>query len=145
HPSYEENGEMYEKKLAENSLRYSYVPFFQNTQLKLNKLLEFSYYWLAGIISKQIAIITGCSNKTTTKQTKNLPRIRRLEAGPCTNTTEGTWYTLKYKISPRNRKNSLNEDNLLNNILWEFILRRIHENDLWNGFIRALRNMRIAL
>ncbi|KAF0992786.1 hypothetical protein HZS_5348 [Henneguya salminicola] len=65
-----------------------------------------------------------------------------------TNTKEGTLKALKYKISPRNRTNSSNEDGetkdyLLEDFLEEFEFQRIHENDLRNGFIMALRNVEI--
>ncbi|KII64511.1 hypothetical protein RF11_12622 [Thelohanellus kitauei] len=49
--------------------------------------------------------------------------------GACTNTIEGTWRALKMKISPRNRTNSFNEDeeleeNTIDQFLGEFLLRR---------------------
>ncbi|KAF0989447.1 hypothetical protein HZS_4439, partial [Henneguya salminicola] len=119
------------KKVVENSLRYSKVPFFQNNKLKINKLLEFSYYWLAGIKSKQIVMITECSNKKTTTKTKNLHQLDHLtvyhsvqfvesETGVCIDIIKGTWNALKYKISPRKITNFLNDDPLLDNFLGEF-------------------------
>jgi hypothetical protein len=54
------------------------------------------------------------------------------ETGACTNYIEGTWSGVKRKIPVRNRTAGL-EGNL-----WEFIWRRRHGSDLWNGFLDAL-------
>ncbi|KAF0987526.1 hypothetical protein HZS_3797 [Henneguya salminicola] len=105
--------------------------FFQNTKPKLNKLLEFSYYWLAGIKRKQTAMITGHHNVNLLYG--HLPANHSVEfvdseTGVCTNTIEGTWNALKYKIPHKNSANSINEDeeiedHLLDDFLKEFQLR----------------------
>lgn len=58
------------------------------------------------------------------------------ETGACTNAIEGTWSGVKRKIPVRNRTTAI-EGNL-----WEFIWRRRHSSDLWNGYIAALRNVK---
>jgi IS1 family transposase len=55
--------------------------------------------------------------------------------GTCTNTIEGTNNALKIKIRPRNRVQGIEEH------LFEFIWRRKHASDLWNGFLKALRDI----
>ena len=56
--------------------------------------------------------------------------------GVHTNTIEGTWNALKMQIRPRNRvKDGIEEH------LWEFIWRRRHAANLWDGFIGALRDL----
>lgn len=67
-------------------------------------------------------------------------------SGACTNTIEGTWASLKYKISPRNRTNSLDEEgniieHLLDDFLCEFQWRRVHKNNLWESFITSLKEI----
>lgn len=67
--------------------------------------------------------------------------------GACTNTIEGTWAALKYKISPRNRTNSIDEngeitEHLLDDFLSEFQWRRKNMNNLWIGFMHALQEVR---
>jgi hypothetical protein len=56
--------------------------------------------------------------------------------GSTTNTIEGTNNALKILIQPRNRSEEDIDGHLL-----EFIWRRKHENDLWLGFIGALRDI----
>jgi hypothetical protein len=56
-------------------------------------------------------------------------------SGACTNTIEGTWSGLKLKIPIRNRTVEC-EGNL-----WEFIWRRRHASDLWEGFLDALNKV----
>ncbi|KII61508.1 hypothetical protein RF11_12924 [Thelohanellus kitauei] len=68
------------------------------------------------------------------------------ETGALTNCIEGTWDALKYQIPPQNRTNSLNDDgqmveNVLNDNLGEFELRRKHSYDLWAGFLSAQREV----
>jgi transposase-like protein len=53
-----------------------------------------------------------------------------------TNTIEGTWNGLKMKIAVRNRNK-----NDMNDCLLEFIWRRKHREDLWEGLISALQNV----
>jgi ISXO2-like transposase domain len=58
------------------------------------------------------------------------------DTGACTNTIEGTWNGLKFRIPPRNRiVNGIDEH------LWEFIWRRKNSNNLWDGFLNALRDI----
>jgi transposase-like protein len=54
------------------------------------------------------------------------------ENGACTNTIEGTWSGIKRAIPVRNRTMTCG------NHLWEFIWRRRHSDDLWQGFLDAL-------
>jgi transposase-like protein len=56
--------------------------------------------------------------------------------GTHTNTIEGTWGALKFKIAPRNRTQEDIEGHLV-----EFIWRRKHDEDLWGGLIAALRSV----
>jgi ISXO2-like transposase domain len=58
--------------------------------------------------------------------------------GTHTNTIEGTWNGIKLKIAPRNRTKKDMEYRLL-----EFIWRRIHENDLWGGFMDGLKQIQV--
>ncbi|CAG8789114.1 9666_t:CDS:2, partial [Acaulospora morrowiae] len=53
--------------------------------------------------------------------------------GTHTNMIEGTWRGLKIRIQPRYRGIELIEKYLL-----EFIWRRKHENNLWQGLLDAL-------
>ena len=55
------------------------------------------------------------------------------KTGAHTNTIEGTWACLKSIIRPRNRKKEL-----INNYLLEFIWRRKHRDNLWQGLHDAL-------
>jgi transposase-like protein len=55
--------------------------------------------------------------------------------GVHTNTIEGCWNGVKLKISVRNRNKNDMDDCLL-----EFIWRRKNKDDLWGGFIEALKN-----
>ena len=48
---------------------------------------------------------------------------------------EGTWAGVKQKIPVRNRTLGI-EGNL-----WEFIWRRRNKNDLWGGFVEALKEV----
>lgn len=50
-----------------------------------------------------------------------------------TNTIEGTWNGIKLGVPPRNRSKDSMEGHLL-----EFIWKRKHENNLWQGLIDAL-------
>ncbi|KII72540.1 hypothetical protein RF11_04355 [Thelohanellus kitauei] len=66
--------------------------------------------------------------------------------GACTNTIEGTWSALKMKISPRNRKNSFNEDgeleeNTSDQFLGEFLWRRKNSGNLWEGLLKCIREV----
>jgi len=56
--------------------------------------------------------------------------------GACTNTIEGTWAGIKVGIPARNRT----EDNMQDQLL-EFLWRRKNANNLWGGFINALRDI----
>jgi transposase-like protein len=51
-----------------------------------------------------------------------------------TNTIEGTWNGIKMKISPRARTKGLIDEHLA-----EFVWRRKHSQDMWQGFIEALQ------
>lgn len=53
-----------------------------------------------------------------------------------TNTIEGTWAGIKLGIPRRNRVSGE-----IGVHLFEFIWRRLHENDLWIGFLSALRDV----
>lgn len=69
-----------------------------------------------------------------------------LENGACTNTIEGTWSALKYRISPRNRTNSFDDngeinENTIDDFLAEFIWRRKYKDNLWDGFLNSLKNV----
>lgn len=57
------------------------------------------------------------------------------EDGSHTNTIEGTWCGIKFRVSPRNRNN-----NDMENCLLEFIWRRKNHDDLWNGLVEAFKN-----
>ena len=64
--------------------------------------------------------------------------------GAHTNTIEGTWGAIKYKISPRNRTSSINDEGVvtmdgINEFLGEFQWRRKNTKDLWAGFVSSLR------
>jgi transposase-like protein len=54
----------------------------------------------------------------------------------CTNTIEGTWNGMKANIRPRSRTREDVEGHL-----YEFIWRRQNADDLWRGFISALRTV----
>ncbi|KAF0988125.1 hypothetical protein HZS_2126 [Henneguya salminicola] len=69
-------------------------------KMPVNEDLEISYYWHIELSNDHILTITGSSSTPVTK-------ITHSQTGACTNTIEGTWNYLKYKISPRNRINSL--------------------------------------
>ena len=56
------------------------------------------------------------------------------DTGTHTNTVEGTNYALKRSVPPRSRTSSS-----LPLYLMEFVWRRKYSNNLWNGFIDALR------
>jgi hypothetical protein len=58
------------------------------------------------------------------------------ETGAHTNNIEATWNAIKRGISPRNRVERGMEQHL-----WSFMWKRIHKDDLWGGFINALRNV----
>src|SRR5262249_23966280 len=60
--------------------------------------------------------------------------FRDPETNACTNTIEGTWAGIKVGIPARNRTN-YDMDNHLKEFLW----RRKNANDLWGGFINALK------
>ena len=85
-------------------------------------------------------IITDCGRGYNTleshgyiHQTVNHSRtFKDEETGACTNTVEGTNNAIKMSIHPRNRTSECEDS------LWEFIWRRRHEEDLWNGFLRSL-------
>jgi len=55
-----------------------------------------------------------------------------------TNTIEGTWNGMKLKIAPRNRTKHEIQGGLL-----EFIWRRIHNDDLWSGFLQAMKQIKL--
>jgi transposase-like protein len=55
--------------------------------------------------------------------------------GVHTNTIEGCWNGVKLKVAARNRNANDMDDCLL-----EFIWRRKNNDDLWEGFVDALRN-----
>ena len=56
------------------------------------------------------------------------------ETGAHTNTIEGLWNGIKIGISPRNRNK-----NTITNHLLEFIWRKKNHDDLWAGFLNALK------
>lgn len=58
------------------------------------------------------------------------------DTGIDTNTIEGTWSGVKRKIPVRKRTQSLIDLHLL-----EFVWRRKHKDNLWNGFIAALKDV----
>jgi hypothetical protein len=58
------------------------------------------------------------------------------DTGAHTNTIEATWNAIKRTISPQNRRTFGMEEEL-----WAFMWRRAHHNDLWGGFINALKNV----
>ena len=62
--------------------------------------------------------------------------FRDPETGVHTNTIEGTWNGMKARIAPRNRT-----EGLVGGHLWEFIWRRKHHNNLWEGFTDALASI----
>lgn len=69
------------------------------------------------------------------------------ESGAHTNSIEGTWCALKYKIAPRNRTKSIGEDGqvqeeLLGDFLCEFQWRRKNSGNLWEGFLTALSEVK---
>ena len=55
-----------------------------------------------------------------------------------TNTIEGTSNGIKQNIAPRN----YNKGSIDNHLL-EFIWRRRHSDDLWGGFLRALKEIHL--
>ena len=58
------------------------------------------------------------------------------ETGVHTNTIEGTWNGIKLRVPPRNRVTGT-MDAFAGEMMW----RRRNEGDLWNGFLRALREV----
>jgi IS1 family transposase len=62
--------------------------------------------------------------------------FRDEQTGACTNTVEGTNNAIKMSIHPRNRTSECEDK------LWEFIWRRRNVNDLWEGFLRSLRDIK---
>ena len=60
--------------------------------------------------------------------------FRDHETGVDTNTIEGTWAGIKIGIAPRHRCKAFIAEHLA-----EFIWRRQNEGNLWDGFIRGLR------
>lgn len=56
--------------------------------------------------------------------------------GVHTNMIEGTWNGIKVGIPARNRTRSDFDEHL-----WEFIWRRRNQNNLWDGFIKALKEI----
>lgn len=58
------------------------------------------------------------------------------EDGTCTNTIEGTWNGIRLSMAPRKRTRGTIDD-----CLWEFIWRRKHASDLWQGFLSALASI----
>ena len=58
------------------------------------------------------------------------------ETGACTNAIEGSWNGIKASIPPRNRVQCQMEEHL-----FEFIWRRKNKNNIWDGFISALRDV----
>jgi ssDNA-binding Zn-finger/Zn-ribbon topoisomerase 1 len=57
------------------------------------------------------------------------------ETGAHSNTIEGTWAGVKFKVAPRNRT-----EQLIDLHLAEFIWRRQNANNLWNAFIGCLND-----
>jgi hypothetical protein len=51
-----------------------------------------------------------------------------------TNNIEGTWNSVKNRITPRNRNANLIEDKL-----FEYIWRRKNNDDIWNALIEAMK------
>ncbi len=58
--------------------------------------------------------------------------------GTCTNTIEAKWGGLKRNISPRNRNNK----DVIQEHLLEQVWRSQNQDALWNGFIRALKQVK---
>jgi transposase-like protein len=58
------------------------------------------------------------------------------DTGVHTNIIEGTWSGVKRKVPVRNRTKGLIDEHLL-----EFIWRRKNKDDLWNGFLDALKEI----
>jgi transposase-like protein len=56
--------------------------------------------------------------------------------GAHTNTIEGTWFGIKQNINPRHRTAKQ-----ISGHLFEFIWRRKNQNNLWNAFIEALKDV----
>ena len=229
--------------------------FFSLSKLPINEVIEFSYYWLAGIKSSQLGLITGHSTNTISNYSSYLRQLvadsldfedliiggpgiiveideskfgknkyhrghpvngawilggvertenRRIflievpdrtaetlisiikryvregsiiitdcfssynnlhqyydhfqvnhsiefvdsETGAHTNTIEGTWNAIKYRISPRNRTSSINKDGEITNsaideFLLEFQWRRKNVSNLRlrKGFLDALKTV----
>lgn len=68
------------------------------------------------------------------------------ETGACTNTIEGTWNGIKTKIAPRNRTSSFQttdgrRENGIDDHLGEFQWRRKNNENLWGGFLNALKTV----
>ena len=58
------------------------------------------------------------------------------EAGVHTNYIKGTWNGIKLRIPVRNRiQNRISEH------FFEFIWKRTHQNNLWNAFLNALKDV----
>jgi hypothetical protein len=60
--------------------------------------------------------------------------LRDPKTNACTNTIEGTWAGIKVGIPSRNRT-----EHDMENRLSEFLWRRKNSNNLWDGFINALK------
>ena len=96
-------------------------------------------------------IITGCFKSYSTLHNffRHLTVNHSIEyvdstTGAHTNTIEGTWGAIKYRISPRNRTSSVQDDGSvsmdgINEFLAEFQWRRKNAHNLWSGFINALQ------
>ena len=56
-------------------------------------------------------------------------------SGACTNSIKGNWNGLKNLIAPRNKTPNCE------NYLWVFIWRRVNNDNLWSGFIFALKDV----
>ena len=58
------------------------------------------------------------------------------DTGTHINTIEGTWSGIKRKIPVRNRVKEGMEEHL-----WTFMWKRIHQDNLWEGLIEAFKNI----
>ena len=71
----------------------------------------------------------------THKTVKHSENFKDPDTGVHTNTIEGTWCGVKYKIAPRNRTKEVIDDHLA-----EFIWRRQNAGKLWKSFLTCLRD-----
>lgn len=88
------------------------------------------------IITDMFRSYAGLSNLGFNHMTVNHSvTFKDTRTGANTNTIEGTNNALKIQIRPRNRTKDVDD------FLIEFIWRRKHQNDLWEAFIAAIREI----